>query len=226
MRGSLLPSPWETGGRTWRQPASQQSTPHGVAIWREAQPLQWQGKRKDLTMLISLWQRTSPCTFLKGVFPGSTSFHDERGDLNNSQQLFLLWKQNICRRCWKEKLSGTCTCQLPTGQWRTLPVSCQIIRRTLRQQMVRYIPGWTPSMRQTGLSRPYPASWRWDPASVGKELGEGSSLVSTYVVGCSGRARQMFLSSFSVNSQALVGLSAQHVRKYHFFRCLNIDVRT
>lgn len=32
--GSLLPSPWESGDRTWRQPAKLQSTSDGVALQR------------------------------------------------------------------------------------------------------------------------------------------------------------------------------------------------
>lgn len=81
MRGSLLPSPWERGGRTWRQPACKAHR-YGLAVPREAYPSQWEGERKDPTVLIlSVLQRAFPCTFLTGVFPGSACFCYERGDL-------------------------------------------------------------------------------------------------------------------------------------------------
>lgn len=65
-----------------------------------------------------------------------------------------------CRRCWRVEASGTCTCVAPIGQLKTFPSSWQRDLRTFSWWMTRPTPGWMPSMRLTGLSRRYPASWR------------------------------------------------------------------
>lgn len=46
-------------------------------------------------LIFSVWQRAFPCTFLKGLFPGSTRFGDERGDLMLSLNNYFSFENKI-----------------------------------------------------------------------------------------------------------------------------------
>lgn len=82
VHGSLLPSPWERGGRTWRQPASLQSTPRwcscaeGSTSFSKGRWEEWRHCADPLSMTGGL-----SLHLFNSCFPRNAGFNYERGNL-------------------------------------------------------------------------------------------------------------------------------------------------